>query len=45
MTHFPCFAQGNLRGEAPGLDLEPEDFSWLTEQVRTAARRLVLLAV
>ena len=25
--------QGNLRGDKPGLDLHPEDFQWLTEQL------------
>lgn len=29
--------QGNLRDMKPGLDLEPEDFLWLTEQLVTVA--------
>jgi acetoin utilization deacetylase AcuC-like enzyme len=29
--------QGNLRDSKPGLDLEPEDFLWLTEQLVTVA--------
>jgi len=29
--------QGNLRGQKPGLDLQPEDFLWLTEQLVAVA--------
>ena len=29
--------QGNLRDMKPGLDLQPEDFLWLTEQLVTVA--------
>lgn len=31
------FDQGNLRDMRPGLDLEPEDFLWLTEQLVAVA--------